>query len=295
MKKKITINETKLAKFSAVAGAIIAGSSVNAQLQYTDVDPDLVIDKNYGPYNLDFNGDAITDLTLSVVAVSGSGTFTYSSIPFTYTYAGSVAAVQAGSGGGIVGTITGSSSTFMPVAMANGELISAAANFGSGGPLAVVGVAYIPAFSYSYPISQGDWVGVSDKFIGAKFMIGTNNHYGWVQLSVAADASTITIKDYAYNINTEIPLNAGQTAGLENFAVENKVTINNNLNEAFINCTPDLIGGRIVIINMAGQEMKTVTIGDVNTKISFEGLDTGIYTVAAQFESGTVNKRVYVK
>ena len=49
------------------------------------------------------------------------------------------------------------------------------------------------------------------------------------------------------------------------------------------------------MVSMAGQVVKTIVISDVNTTISFEGVDSGIYSVTANFESGSVNKRVYVK
>jgi hypothetical protein len=34
---------------------------------------------------------------------------------------------------------------------------------------------------------------------------------------------------------------------------------------------------------------------DIETVITYDGIDTGIYSVNAKFESGSVNKKVYVK
>lgn len=291
MNKKITLNESKLARFSAVAGAIIASGGVNSQIIYTDVNPDVVIDTISGPYNLDFNSDATPDLVLAVMAFAGAG----STSGFTFTYVGTAAGAQAGVGGGIVGTVTGTASTFSPAVMSSGNLINAAAQFGSNGALALEGVATIPALAMTYPFQQGNWIGISDKYLGCKFMIGANTHYGWVRLDVSAGSDTIRVKDYAFNQNFDLPLNAGQIAGLENIAVNQKATIKTTLNEAIINVTPDLIGGRIIMVNMAGQEVKAVTITDINTTIHFEGFETGIYTIAAQFDGGSINKRVYVK
>lgn len=295
MKKKITLNESKLARFSAIAGAVLASGSVDAQLIYQDINPDVLIDTASGSYDLDFNSDAIIDLTFSVVNMVGAGTTS----GFTFTYNVNVANVAFGPGAGVVNLVvgTGTSASSAPAALNNGDLISVAAPFASSSAsnLALVGDVVIPALSYTYPIAQGNWIGATDKFIGAKFMIGTNVHYGWVRLDVSAGADTIVVKDYAYNQNGDTPLNAGQTVGLDDVSVDNKVTIKTTLNEAMINVTPDLIGGKIVLFNMAGQLMKEVKISEINTKISFEGLDTGIYSVAAQFDGGTVNKRVYVK
>jgi hypothetical protein len=46
---------------------------------------------------------------------------------------------------------------------------------------------------------------------------------------------------------------------------------------------------------MSGQIVKTVKITDIETVITYDGVDTGIYSVNAKFESGSVNKKVYVK
>ena len=71
----------------------------------------------------------------------------------------------------------------------------------------------------------GQFLGVNDKFLGVKFLIGSNTHYGWARLDVTAGADTIRLKDYAYSQNADLPILAGQTLGLDDVAVENKVTI----------------------------------------------------------------------
>lgn len=296
MNKKITLNESKLARFSAVAGAVLATGAVNSQIVYTNVNPDVVIDTASGQYDLDFNNDAVIDVSMDVMAIINQ-TGSQSGISFTFN--GSVAVVNPGAGNGIQQLPgSGSASTMVVTPLNNGDLIDAAQVFGgsvSGSAFGVVGVATIPAFSATQPIAQGVWLGVSDKFLGVKFMIGANTHYGWARLDVSAGADTIRVKDYAYNQNTDLPILAGMMVGLDDVAVDNKVTIKTTLNNATINVTPDLIGGRIVMFSMTGQEVKAVKIEDVNTEIQFEGVDTGIYTITAQFEKGNVTKKVYVK
>jgi hypothetical protein len=177
----------------------------------------------------------------------------------------------------------------------NGDAINPGAMFtSSGGYLGAEGLAIISGFG-SYPIQAGEFLGVSDKFLGVKFVAGANTHYGWVRLDVAGDASTITVKDYAFNAFPDGEILAGQMVGLENIAVDEKVTVKTTLNEALINVTPDLIGGTVNMYNMSGQLVASTSIQDVDTKLSFEGIETGIYTVAAQFDAGQVTKKVYVK
>ncbi len=296
MKKKSTqLNESKLARYSAVAGTVLASGAVNAQIVYNDVNPDAVIDKNSGPYAIDFTNDANDDVLFAVFSAAGSGTYMYGYIPIQYTYQVSYAGVAAGSNAQLVGVLTGSSSTFSPVPLNNGDVISAAANFGSSGLLGAEGIINASAISFTYPIAMGDWLGATDKFLGVKFAAGANTHYGWVRLDVAADASTITIKDWAYNSAADNAINAGQMLNLENVSVDNKVTIKTQLDEAFVNVTPDLVGGMIAIVNMAGQEIRTIEITDINTNVKFDGLETGIYMLNARFESGSISKKFYAR
>lgn len=292
MKRVITINESRLARFSAVAGAVLASSAVNSQIVYTNVDPDIIIDTASGQYNLDFNADAMIDVTLNVMNVME---FTSISTSTSAVYAGSLAVVTPGIGAGVVSAILGSSSSSYVTAMNNGDLIGTAAVFGGSSMAALAIDITITSSSSSYQISNGAFLGVTDKFLGVKFLIGTNTHYGWARLDVSANADTIRLKDYAYNVAADSPILAGQTLGLDAISVENKVTIKTTLDNATINVTPDLIGGRVVMFNIAGQEIKVVQIIDVNTEILYEGVETGIYTITAQFDGGLVNKKVYIK
>lgn len=299
MAKKYTINESNLARFSAVAGAVLATGAVNSQIVYTNVNPDVVIDTLSGPYALDFNNDAISDVTLGVIHIAGGSSSSGSS----YTYAGFVALAAPGAGGGLVQiatvTGTGTSTSMVVAALNNGDVIDAADVFASSssalGVNALISGSSSSSGPFSYPITYGQFLGVNDKFLGVKFLIGSNTHYGWARLDVTAGADTIRLKDYAYSQNADFPILAGQTLGLDDVAVENKVTIKTTLDNATINVTPDLIGGRVVIFNMAGQEIKVVQITDVNTEILFEGVETGIYTITAQFDGEMVNKKVYIK
>jgi hypothetical protein len=293
MKKKITLDESKLAQFTAVAGAVIAGSNVNAQIVYQDINPDVVVNIANPNYALDFNNDAIPDVGFGVAQISGSTS--YSGIQFTYqgTYAG----VSAG-GGGVQVTPTGSATSTMSSNIAplnNGALVSGAAMFSSGGILAGDITITIPLLGQTYPYQLGEWLGVTDKFLGVKFTAGVNTHFGWVRLDVSAGADAITIKDYAFNATPNGSINAGQMVGLDDLSMDEKVTVRSAFDEAMVNVTPDLIGSTIEMFSMTGQKVHSMPIEDVNTVIKFDGIETGIYTISVQSSEDAVNKKVYVR
>jgi hypothetical protein len=294
MKQNATKNNSKLAQYTAVAGAMIASSAVNAQAVNIDVNPDVVVDSLSPTYALDFNNDSSPELTFGVQYLAGEG----SQSGINFTYAGVAGAVVLNTGVTLLGA-TSSSSSFTPTVLNTGEAISSTGNFAgsSTNPLAINALVNA-GLAGTFPITQGAFLDQNYKYLGAKFTVGANTHYGWVQLSIPASAETITIHGYGYNQTPDAAVNAGEAgnpAGLENVAVEDKVTFFTTLNNAKINVTPDLIGGELNLVSMSGQIVKTVKITDIETVITFDGVETGIYTVNAKFESGSVNKKVYVK
>lgn len=60
---------------------------------------------------------------------------------------------------------------------------------------------------------RGNWVNVTDRYLGLRFQIGTNIHYGWVRMDVSADWQTLTIaatvKDWAYESSPGQPIHTG--------------------------------------------------------------------------------------
>jgi hypothetical protein len=293
MKNNTTSNNSKLAQYSAVAGALIATSAVNAQAVIVDVNPDVVLDSLSTPYDLDFNNDSSPELTFAVQYLTGEG----SQSGVQFTYAGVAGAVVLNTGVTLLGAT--SSSSFTPTVLNTGDAISSAGNFAGSSTNALAVNALINAgLAGTFPITQGAFLDQNYKYLGAKFTVGANTHYGWVQLSIPASAETITIHSYGFNQTPDATVTAGEAgnpAGLENVAVEDKVTFFTTLNNAKINVTPDLIGGEINLVSMSGQIVKTVKITDIETVITYDGIDTGIYSVNAKFESGSVNKKVYVK
>jgi ABC-type methionine transport system permease subunit len=285
MKKTTSLNQSKLAGYTAVVGAIVAGGAANAQITYMDVNPDVVVDSNttlINPYAIDFNNDANPDIVFGVAHIEGAGS--------SFTYKGALAYAAFPTNNAIIAADT----AVMASALDCGVAVSAAATFGTDS-YGNFGYAALINGSIPFTSTTTPFLGATDKYLGVKFTAASGTHYGWVKLSVAANAETITVKEYAFNATPDAAINTCQTAGIENVSVEDKVSIKTTLNDATINVTPDLVGGSISMISMSGQVVKTIAISDVNTTISFEGIDSGIYSVVANFEAGSVNKRVYVK
>ncbi len=220
--------DNKLSNYFALAGAVIASNSLNSQIVYTDIQ-DVTIDSTSAPFLIDFDNNSVPEITLAVQNVNGSTT--YYGIPVTYQ--GALAVGNLGSSVALIGASgsgSGSSSSgFQITALNADDPISANQAFGSSSYNVLAADILVDAgLAGTFPYQFGPFLAATDKFIGASFTINGEIHYGWVRLDVSADATTITIKDFAYNACANAPINANQQAiNLVPIAATSNLTCNN--------------------------------------------------------------------
>ncbi len=105
------------------------------------------------------------------------------------------------------------SGTF-PFKLAGGANIGPAGNFQPAGILARF--FFTSTSTTSYPVGIGNWqanrVALGQGYLGLKFLIGANSHYGWADISVNEDLS-ITLNSFAYESCADQSIDAGQTTG----------------------------------------------------------------------------------
>jgi hypothetical protein len=206
MGKRATL-ESRLKKYTALAGGISAAFAGTGQIVYTDIDPDSVNVDHLDLTLIDFNGDGIQDFTLVKIVNSNSGSFT--SVGVSYGVTVDVAIGDPGSNSWMATSTSGA-------AMAN---VTAGAAIGGTGVFntATGTLGVLTYLTYGPPYSSfngtynsgGDFLGATDGYIGVKFDIAGAAHYGWVRVDLSADATTLTVKDYAYEATAGTAINAG--------------------------------------------------------------------------------------
>jgi len=71
---------------------------------------------------------------------------------------------------------------------------------------------------------KGNWRDASNRYLGLKFILGGETHYGWARLTVHATLDpahiTATLTGYAYETIANKPIVAGQTKGPEEISLE---------------------------------------------------------------------------
>jgi len=76
--------------------------------------------------------------------------------------------------------------------------------------------------SYPAPSTFGQWMYVQRRYLGLKFMIGSEVHYGWARFSVTLQQRTVqaTLTGYAYETIPNKPIITGKTKGPDVITVD---------------------------------------------------------------------------
>ncbi len=266
--KKITLKNSnnltkRLAQYGALSVAIAGVAEANGQIIYTDI-----ADFTGGPgvsYDLDLNNDAITDFTVF-----------------------GIAAPAVGLGASVANSFLGSAVYYVyPFALDGGNPISSGQTtwfnaFTSSGTL-----NYVSCYN---GIGGSNWCGVSDKYLGLRFLIGANTHYGWARLDVSASGDSFTVKDYAYNTVPGQSITAGQTLGVDEFSRVSIKVVALNKSIGLYNLTQ---ATEYSVMDVSGKTvLNGITNGD-SYVIEANGVSNGIYII--ELSDGNSNSIVRKK
>lgn len=76
-----------------------------------------------------------------------------------------------------------------------------------GGAMQLAGAGYSTS---GKPTSFGPWLGVTGRYLGLKFMINGEVHFGWARMTVGKRLSHVVLTGYAYETIPNRPIKAGQ-------------------------------------------------------------------------------------
>ena len=198
---------TRLKTYAASSGALLAiGTVVHGQVIHSG-EQNVLIDNPLSPYELDMDGNSTTDFMLGVI-LSSTYLNSYSSYrsafianPATGSYVNSwlVSSIYVYSSGTTYGEVK---------ALDVGDPINSALSYYSywahGGSSWNLGDIY-STDSYAYDNFPGE----GNKYIGVYFHIGSDMHYGWIQVNIPEDVTQISIIDWAYESTPDTEILAG--------------------------------------------------------------------------------------
>ena len=185
---------------SAVAGAAILNApTAEAKIIYTQT----AVSIN-SQYALDLNHDGITDFTIDLCLCLPHG-----------------ARLQAdlSTPGNAVrqGDFRGSAADLPRGATIGPKQVFTSATSNYGGVFMAIASAYGP-----YSFSDGPWLGAKNKFLGLKFLINGEVHYGWARMNVAKGFSRVVLTGFAYETTPNKSLHAGQTTDTADDGAKNE-------------------------------------------------------------------------
>ena len=285
-----------------IVTAMLFSVSANAQIIYTDVNPNRVLSCDFsnacsGDYSLDLNNDGINDFVLSprkrFVGCGVCGGLVYAMAN------GDSAVISSTSTSWIADQVGG---------YALNSLIDPSLSWTNAiHTLATKRVDCVPCSSspgthLSYSNAIGPWVNVSGKYVALKIQVGTNFYYGWIRLGVAIGSNTvsITIMEYAYNSISGQPILAGQTT---------TTGITESSFASSINLFPNPATNHLTIALGNNTKKVEVTISDITGKVIYSTIATdtqkvevitkdfaeGIYVVQIQAADFITTKKLVIK
>lgn len=292
MKKNFTLSEKltkRLKAYSLTAGAMAAGiTGADAQILYTDVEPDAVADGVDSVF-LDLNADGIDDFKFYFVGGTLASVFN--------VYRGFASARN---GNGIAGTYSSSGGYYYPYGINAGDTVNADLTFQTA-TFQTLGWDYFYYTNTStavYSYGQIRW-GSGDTYLGLRLEVEGNTHYGWARIELANDdvnGGRIILKDYALELTPGLGIPAGDTAypappagmleqsqlGYNMFATGNELRV--NATETINRMTVTSLDGKTVA------EFADIR-GNKNIPMSTA---SGVYLVRVETAKGTRVEKFYI-
>lgn len=206
----------KLKAYSLSAGAFAAGTSAQAQVMYTNVEPDSATSGIGSSYDLDLNNDGTVDFILDIAQSTNYGYFTFTGGFFYFNNAHEGVQISPQGSNRVLGNWPQALNTGMIVQdqiygwynYSNMNLARHADVFSSFQFSSYYGSTFSGSYSWSY--SGGNFLNTQDKYIGLRVVISGDTHYGWARLDVDSVTSFV-LKDYAIELTPDKFIFTGDT------------------------------------------------------------------------------------
>lgn len=326
-------NETlvsRLAGYTATAGAMMAlAPNVNGQVEYSGVQ-NIQLNMPSDSIEIDMDGDAVNDF---VFKINGSSNY-YSYGGYYYWAAFGYAAVfnpktDTYKNSWIVRTtniysiyythtslsqynqLTYTYNTPIIIGLPSGVMVDASQTMWSnisypsyGGAMGFGWIysTYGPSFQGSRAYGYGDFFDQT-RFIGVRFYIGTEQHYGWIRVHLGPYIDPVTIIDWAYELTPGAGILTGNGADLTapvatldagvSETEEQTVTVQISFDETVSGLSID----NFIVSNGSASNLIEVTPGtDYTIDITAEDPGSVIVTLPAESvvdEAGNFNEMAF--
>ncbi|MFN0274402.1 MAG: T9SS type A sorting domain-containing protein [Chitinophagales bacterium] len=305
MKKSKQKTIFSLPAYAAFAGCFLAiNKETTAQVVYVDIDPDIILDEKTETYGLDMDGNGTFDFAFLNSSFSfytfsfGTTRLRQDLVVGPYTSANAIAGIS-----NYTGTAYGGGYTnYYPFALIEEQLINdlqtwqtwgaqflALRTFCEDGDLC--GTAYSCQW-YNYDLTQ-----TIDGYLGVRFIDESEQtHYGWIRCDVKDEGRTLVIKAYAFELQPDYPILAGDTLSYVNINEEQN-TLNANVyafNKTLYIHINEVKKTQLEIFDVAGKNIFINEFNDPSTQISLNVFSSGIYFVTLKQENKIYSTKIII-
>ncbi|HYV90979.1 MAG TPA: T9SS type A sorting domain-containing protein [Chitinophagales bacterium] len=257
--KSRSVKLTDISKtLAALAATILIPKSDNAQVIYTDINPDVTLLSNQS-YDLDLDNDGTVDYTIKNKIGFGTSAELISSHSYNQVASALSGAAVFNAGNSIVGN-----------------------QFDYGG-----GLLY-EKFNGGH---FGPWQNRINKYAGLKMYRFAAQHYGWVRMDVTQNPMKIVVKDYGYNNTGDEHI----VAAIDVPGFNEPLTIYSNESTVYIEAPTNISDGRIFIYNLLGSKVYEQTLEGGNSKIVLENVSAGIYLIQINCNGFVFSRKIELK
>jgi hypothetical protein len=185
-----------IAAASAAGASLFTAQIAEGKVVYTPTN----ITISFSETPLDLNNDGTADFTLTIREKSSHSVALFVVPQFT--------------GNGVrQGQPFGAAAGFLGVPVGVGEKFVSSSKSAYG-----PGIVMAEVFAYgNYASSRGPWVNTTNRYLGLKFLIDGQIHYGWARLSVSKGLTAV-LTGYAYETLPNVSIVEGHTFGTEKAA-----------------------------------------------------------------------------
>lgn len=251
----------RLAQYSALTVAIAGVAEANGQIVYTDITDHMGNSAN-PEYMLDLNNDGTPDFKVHQYNYVSSyyGSWSFNALFLQPLNAGNEVLIDESNPGNYA----------YPFALDSGAIISSGQTTWNDNSFST---GYM---SLNYDGDDGNFIGVTDKFVGLRFVVSGETYYGWARLDVNSSATSWVVKDYAYNSTPDAPINAGQTLSVGDNQMPNVKVVALNKSIGLYN-----LGGNTEysLISVSGQSVLNGSTSNTSHVIEANTIATGVYVL----------------